>query len=90
MGNKLKVVELFVGYGSQDLALTGIGIEHETVAVCEIDIDASISYAAIRHDLDIVVQGVLPSQIIKLLKDRNIGYNFKTKENDIMRLRPIS
>ena len=33
----LKVIELFAGIGSQHQALLNIGVEHEVVAISEID-----------------------------------------------------
>lgn len=34
---KLKVIELFAGVGSQRMALKNLGIEHEVVAIAEIN-----------------------------------------------------
>lgn len=44
----LKIVELFAGIGSQTQALKNIGIEHEVVAISEIDKYAIKSYEAIH------------------------------------------
>ena len=35
--DKLRVFEAFSGYGSQSLALERLGIDHEVVAISEID-----------------------------------------------------
>jgi len=45
----LRVIELFAGIGSQTQALKNIGIDHEVVAVCDIDRFADQSYRAL-HD----------------------------------------
>jgi len=44
----IRVIELFSGIGSQTQALKNIGVEHEVVAVCEIDKYAHRSYEAIH------------------------------------------
>lgn len=44
----LKVVELFSGYGSQRMSLERIGLEHEVLAIAEIDKFAIKSYEAIH------------------------------------------
>lgn len=44
----LRVFEAFAGVGSQRMALQNIGIEHEVVAISEIDKFAIASYEAIH------------------------------------------
>lgn len=44
----MKVIELFAGIGSQTQALKNIGVEHEIVAISEIDKYAVMSYEAIH------------------------------------------
>lgn len=46
----LKVIELFAGIGSQHQALKNIGIEHEVVAISEIDKYCIKSYQALHGD----------------------------------------
>ena len=46
--DNLKVIELFAGIGSQTQALKNIGIDHEVVAISEIDKYAVTSYEAIH------------------------------------------
>jgi DNA (cytosine-5)-methyltransferase 1 len=46
----MRVVELFSGIGSQTQALKNIGVQHEVVAVCEIDKYAHRSYEAIHGE----------------------------------------
>lgn len=45
MNKKLKVIELFVGVGAQRQALKEAGIDHEVVAISEID-----KYALLAHE----------------------------------------
>ncbi|MEG1882031.1 MAG: DNA cytosine methyltransferase, partial [Clostridia bacterium] len=44
----MKIVELFAGLGSQTQALKNIGVEHEVVAISEIDKYAVQSYEALH------------------------------------------
>ena len=44
----LRVLEAFAGYGSQSIALRNLGIEHEVVAISEIDKYAIKAYEAIH------------------------------------------
>src|SRR5699024_7885119 len=46
----LRVFEAFAGYGSQRMALRNLGIEHEVVAISEIDKFAIASYEAIHGE----------------------------------------
>ena len=50
--DKLRVFEAFSGYGSQSLALERLGIDHEVVAISEIDKYALQAYYAL-HNKDI-------------------------------------
>lgn len=44
MENKIRVVELFAGIGAQRQALKNVGIDHEIVAISEIDKYALLAY----------------------------------------------
>ncbi len=46
----LRVIELFAGIGAQTTALKRLGIEHEVVAICEIDKHAIKSYTALHGE----------------------------------------
>ena len=48
----MRVIELFAGIGSQTQALKNIGVEHEVVAIAEIDKYAVRSYEAIHGDVN--------------------------------------
>ena len=49
----LRVFEAFAGYGSQSIALRNLGIEHEVVAISEIDKYAIKAYEAIHGPANI-------------------------------------
>jgi DNA (cytosine-5)-methyltransferase 1 len=46
--NKLKVISLFSGYGTQELALKYIGVNYENVANCDILKFANIAYDSLH------------------------------------------
>ncbi len=71
---KLKVIELFSGIGSQSKALKNIGIDYEIVAIADWDIYANISYAAIHHDKE------LKESIKKF--DLNFGFDLNNQERE--------
>ena len=48
----MKVIELFAGVGSQTQALKNLGIEHEVVAISEIDKYAIETYKQLHGDVD--------------------------------------
>ena len=48
----LKIIELFAGIGSQTQALKNIGVEHQVVAISDIDKFCDISYRAM-HDSEV-------------------------------------
>ena len=56
MTKKIRVFEAFSGYGSQSIALKNLGIEHEVVAISEIDKYALQGYYSL-HDKNILNLG---------------------------------
>lgn len=48
----LRVFEAFAGYGSQRMALRNIGIDHEVVAISEIDKYAIMAYNAVHGEVN--------------------------------------
>jgi DNA (cytosine-5)-methyltransferase 1 len=75
----LRVFEAFSGVGSQRMALRNIGVEHEVVAIAEIDPDALLSYDATHgngDDIEVPTQEVM----IEELTLKNVGYDFKKKK----------
>lgn len=48
----LKVIEMFAGLGSQTQALKNIGVEHQVVAISEVDKYVIKSYEALHGAVD--------------------------------------
>lgn len=71
----VRVFEAFSGVGSQRMALRNIGVNHEVVAIAEIDIDAILSYGAIHEE------GIVDTPSVELmiaeLTEKNVGFDFK-------------
>lgn len=84
--NKLRVFEAFSGYGSQSIALKNIGLEHEVVAISEVDPDVIISYGAIRGDINQPVE-MEDEKIREWLMQRNIGWDFQKGKSSIPRMK---
>ena len=70
---KIKLVELFSGIGSQSKALKNKGINYELVATCEWDIHSMVAYDLIHNDntipLDVSKKSKL--EILDLLNQYN-------------------
>lgn len=84
--NKLRVLEAFSGYGSQSIALKNIGVDHEVVAISEIDPDVIISYGAIRGDINQPIDKT-DEEIKQWLMERNIGWDFQKQKSSIPRMK---
>ena len=85
MSKKLRVFEAFAGYGSQSIALKNLGIEHEVVAISEIDPEALIAYGAIRDmktDENIDLKDAREE-----LMSMNIGFDFQNGKSSIARIK---
>lgn len=84
----MKVFEAFAGYGSQSLSLENIGIEHEVVGICEIEPDAIIAYGALKTDLSKVdIGNTSIEEMRKILKAKNVGYDFAKGKSKIDRMK---
>ena len=81
---KLRVFEAFSGYGSQSIALRNLGIDHEVVGISEIDVDALISYSAIRDstELNMDITKTIEEMREELIA-KNVGYDFKKQKSSI-------
>ena len=86
----IRIVESFAGIGTQKMAFNKLGLDHEVVAIIEVDKFALLSYASIHtnylevrdtyfeeHDID-------KDTMVDLLQDRNIGYNFASDRQSIL------
>ncbi|RWQ72972.1 DNA (cytosine-5-)-methyltransferase [Bacillus cereus] len=77
---KIRLFEAFAGVGTQSMALKRLGVDYEVVGIAEIDINAIISYAAIRN-VDLNQEVTLTyDEMYQLLEAKNIGYDFKAKK----------
>ena len=79
--SKLRVMELFSGYGSQRMALRNLGVDFESVGISEIDIPVILSYASIHDGLDVedeTFEYPTKEEMIEFLESKNIGLDFKT------------
>lgn len=72
----IRVFEAFAGVGSQRMALRNLGIDHEVVAISDVDEFTVKSYAVI-HDDDKVVSQVTDEEMQDYLEKRNIPLNDK-------------
>ena len=50
INNKLRVIELFSGYGSQSLALKYLGVDFEHYRICEWALNSIIAYASLHRN----------------------------------------
>lgn len=73
---KLRVFESFSGIGTQRMALRNLGIDHDVVAISEIDEFAIKSYTAI-HDGDKIIPKATDDEMQAYLEKRNIPLNDK-------------
>lgn len=85
--DKIRVLETFSGYGSQSIALENIGLNHEVVAISEIDPDVIISYGAIRGDINQQPIHKTDEEIKEWLMARNIGWDFQKQKSSIPRMK---
>ena len=77
---EISMIELFSGIGSQIQALSYSKHTCISVATCEVDKDAQLSYAIMHNDLmEKMNDYEFPSkeEMIDYLTSRNIGYNYK-------------
>ena len=72
----IRVFEAFSGVGSQRMALRNLGIDHEVVAISDVDEFTVKSYTAI-HDNDKVVSQATDEEMQDYLEKRNIPLNNK-------------
>ncbi|WP_270504377.1 DNA (cytosine-5-)-methyltransferase [Paraclostridium sordellii] len=85
---KLRVFEAFAGYGSQSIALRNIGVPYEVVGISEIDVDAIISYAAIRG-VDLNKDVKMMDKTLNKIENMRVGFDFKVGKSKIPRLSGI-
>jgi len=87
---KIKVIELFSGIGSQTQALKNIKIPHEVVNTCEWSINSIISYGEIHNDTNKFDKS--RQEMINYLQrftfsmDTKVPYELKNIKNDKLKL----
>ena len=87
MGDKLRVLEVFSGYGSQSMSLRDIGVDHEVVGISEIEPDAIIAYGSIRFNLEDLHTDKTYDEMRSELIAKNVGKDFKTGKSRIPRMK---
>lgn len=93
MTTPITMIELFGGIGAQERALRQLGIPYEITHYCDCDADATLSYAAMRWDLEEEIERFdFPSQeqMVAELQDKNLGYDFQKGKHKITMRTPIT
>ena len=86
MTDKISMIELFGGIGSQERAMRQLNIPFEVTHYCDLDKDATLSYAAMRYNLEEEMKSFeFPpkEEMIAKLQEKNIGLDFKTGKQTI-------
>ena len=86
MKDRITMIEIFSGIGSQTKALGQLPIPHEVVHTMDIEKDAILAYAAMRYDLEEEMKTFLfPSkqQMVYELQLKNVGYDFAKRKHTI-------
>ena len=93
MTEQISMIELFSGVGAQERALRQLGLPYEVVNTCDCDANATLSYAAMRWDLEKEMETFnFPSQeqMIEELQAKNLGYDFQKGKHSITSRTPIT
>lgn len=93
MTTPITMIELFGGIGAQERALRQLGIPYEITHYCDCDADATLSYAAMRWDLEKEMETFdFPSQeqMVAELQAKNLGYDFQKGKHKITMRTPIT
>jgi DNA (cytosine-5)-methyltransferase 1 len=86
MKDKITMIEIFSGIGSQTKALGQLPIPHEVVHTMDVEKDAILAYAAMRYDLEEEMKTFnFPSkqQMVLELQAKNVGYDFVKQKHTI-------
>ena len=92
MKEQISMIELFSGIGAQERALRQLGLPYEVKHTCDCDANATLSYAAMRWDLEKEIEAfTFPSQeqMIEYLQSKNLGYDFQKGKHSITKRTPI-
>lgn len=86
MTTPITMIELFGGIGSQERAMRQLNIPFEVTHYCDLDKDATLSYAAMRYNLEEEMKSFKfppKEEMIAKLQEKNIGLDFKTGKQTI-------
>lgn len=92
MSEKITMIELFSGIGAQERALRQLNIPYEVIHTCDCDSKATLSYAAMRYDIEEEMKSFdFPSQeeMVSELQAKNLGYDFQKGKHTITSRTPI-
>ena len=86
---EVKVFDVFAGIGALHQALKELGVPTKVTSLSEIDIDATISYAAghIPNFKDLEFEYPSDEEMKKWLMDRNIGYSYEKDKSSVPRMK---
>lgn len=86
---EVRVFDVFAGIGALHQALKDLGIPTKVTSLSEIDIDATISYAAghISNFKDLEFEYPSDEEMKKWLMDRNIGYSYEKNKSSVPRMK---
>ena len=86
---EIKVFDVFAGIGALHQSLKELGVPTKITSLSEIDIDATISYAAshIENFKDIEFEYPSDDEMKKWLMDRNIGYSYEKDKSSVPRMK---
>ena len=93
MTEQISMIELFSGIGAQERALRQLGLPYRVVNTCDCDANATLSYAAMRWDLEKEMETFdFPSreQMIEELRAKNLGYDFQKGKHSITSRTPLA
>ncbi len=93
MTEQISMIELFSGIGAQERALRQLNLPYEVKHTCDCDANATLSYAAMRWDLEKEMETFdFPSQaqMIEELQAKNLGYDFQKGKHSITSRTPIA
>ena len=86
---EIKIFDVFAGIGALHQSLKDLGVPTKVTSLSEIDIDATISYAAghIENFKDIEFEYPSDEEMKKWLMDRNIGYSYEKDKSSVPRIK---
>ena len=86
---EIRIFDIFAGIGALHQSLKELGVPVRVTNLSEIDVDATISYAAGHIDNFKNLEFEYPSveEMRKWLIDRNIGYSFEKNKSSVPRMK---